>query len=719
MEPAASPFDLLVSMSTDVVFRLPVRGAAGGPRRRRRRRHHPLLPVHLRVPGLRRPAPLHPRPRDPVRLRRRRPARQRAVRRRGRRHGPRPRRRLRRRMDDLRHRRHAAGRRHARLADLGCRCPLHDGAGHLPPGAARPVSGGSGGLGSLTGPTSRRRRARRRRPWPCRRRRRSSRCACRRSCRRRRRRPCRWRRRPCSSCWPEQTLDLVHEPHGGTSSVRTPAWDHEDRSAAPSPTVGDRCSTRGPTPGSDDILPALADYIAIPALSPSFEPDWDELGPHRAPRSSTCGPGARPGRSTASPSTSTAPRAHPGGRGGGGGVAGRGCRRHRAALRPPRQAAADGRVARRPRPVHAGAAGRPPLRAGRCRRRLRRPSPPSPPSRRSRPPAAATPAASSSSRRARSRAAPTSRPTSRPSPTRIGEPSLVVCLDSGCATYDRLWVTTSLRGLVGVVLRVAGARRRGALGRRRAAWCRRRSGSLRQLLDRIEDAAHRRPARRRAPRRVPADRAAELAATGGRARRRRRRRGSRWSTGSRCQPGDDPEAAAPGPDLGALARLRRAPTGCPPIGIGRQRAAHPHHPQAVASGCRRPSTPPPRPRRCGPALDADPPYGAAVTVDVEELGAGVERARRSSPWLARCPRRRAPQAAFGQPARTIGEGGSIPFMAMLGERFPARPVPRHRRARARAATPTAPTSSSTCRARPAVTARGRPRPRRPRRRRPR
>ncbi len=31
---------------------------------------------------------------------------------------------------------------------------------------------------------------------------------------------------------------------------------------------------------------------------------------------------------------------------------------------------------------------------------------------------------------------------------RIGALSLVVCLDSGCATYDRLWSTTSLRGLV-------------------------------------------------------------------------------------------------------------------------------------------------------------------------------------------------------------------------------------------------------------------------------
>jgi hypothetical protein len=28
------------------------------------------------------------------------------------------------------------------------------------------------------------------------------------------------------------------------------------------------------------------------------------------------------------------------------------------------------------------------------------------------------------------------------------------------------------------------------------------------------------------------------------------------------------------------------------------------------------------------------------------------------------------RASFDQPARTIGEGGSIPFIGMLGERFP-------------------------------------------------
>jgi acetylornithine deacetylase/succinyl-diaminopimelate desuccinylase-like protein len=37
---------------------------------------------------------------------------------------------------------------------------------------------------------------------------------------------------------------------------------------------------------------------------------------------------------------------------------------------------------------------------------------------------------------------------------RIGRPSLVVCLDSGCGNYDQLWLTTSLRGMASGTLSV-------------------------------------------------------------------------------------------------------------------------------------------------------------------------------------------------------------------------------------------------------------------------
>ena len=63
-----------------------------------------------------------------------------------------------------------------------------------------------------------------------------------------------------------------------------------------------------------------------------------------------------------------------------------------------------------------------------------------------------------------------------------------MCLDSGCATYDTLWLTTSLRGLVAATLRVNVIAE---------GWHSGMAGGLvpssfrlaRILLDRIEDSA--------------------------------------------------------------------------------------------------------------------------------------------------------------------------------------------------------------------------------------
>ncbi len=71
--------------------------------------------------------------------------------------------------------------------------------------------------------------------------------------------------------------------------------------------------------------------------------------------------------------------------------------------------------------------------------------------------------------------------------THLGDVELLICLDSGALTYDRLWVTTSLRGLLNINLTV------------RVLEFGQHSGSvsgivpssfrvLRQLLDRVEDA---------------------------------------------------------------------------------------------------------------------------------------------------------------------------------------------------------------------------------------
>jgi len=67
-------------------------------------------------------------------------------------------------------------------------------------------------------------------------------------------------------------------------------------------------------------------------------------------------------------------------------------------------------------------------------------------------------------------------------------------------------------------------------------------------------------------------------------------------------------------------------------------------------------------------LERDPPYGARVTFKVESAMGGWN-APSFSPWLEQSMQA-ASQAFFGRDAMYMGTGGSIPFMGMLGERFP-------------------------------------------------
>jgi acetylornithine deacetylase/succinyl-diaminopimelate desuccinylase-like protein len=68
-------------------------------------------------------------------------------------------------------------------------------------------------------------------------------------------------------------------------------------------------------------------------------------------------------------------------------------------------------------------------------------------------------------------------------------------------------------------------------------------------------------------------------------------------------------------------------------------------------------------------LTKDPPYGAQVRFDSETANSGWN-APQLPPWLESAVMESS-QAYFGKPAMYMGEGGTIPFMAMLGERFPA------------------------------------------------
>jgi acetylornithine deacetylase/succinyl-diaminopimelate desuccinylase-like protein len=67
-------------------------------------------------------------------------------------------------------------------------------------------------------------------------------------------------------------------------------------------------------------------------------------------------------------------------------------------------------------------------------------------------------------------------------------------------------------------------------------------------------------------------------------------------------------------------------------------------------------------------LEKDPPYGAKVQFELEKASGGWN-APALSPWLERSVDE-ASRAYFGAPPAYNGEGGSIPFMGMLGEKFP-------------------------------------------------
>jgi acetylornithine deacetylase/succinyl-diaminopimelate desuccinylase-like protein len=70
----------------------------------------------------------------------------------------------------------------------------------------------------------------------------------------------------------------------------------------------------------------------------------------------------------------------------------------------------------------------------------------------------------------------------------------------------------------------------------------------------------------------------------------------------------------------------------------------------------------------GTLLQEDPPYGAQVEYTPGSNAVGWNAPATSS-WLQQSLQR-ASQATFGAPPAYMGEGGTIPFMAMLGEKFP-------------------------------------------------
>jgi acetylornithine deacetylase/succinyl-diaminopimelate desuccinylase-like protein len=245
----------------------------------------------------------------------------------------------------------------------------------------------------------------------------------------------------------------------------------------------------------------------------------------------------------------------------------------------------------------------------------------------------------------------------------IGNPSLVICLDSGCGNYDQLWLTTSLRGLTSGTLTVRvleeGVHSGDASGIVPSSF-----RILRSLLSRIEDeqTGEVRPAELYAQ--IPPERVAQ-------ARRATAALADAVYTKFPFLPGVSPTCD----DLTELVLNRTWRPQLAVVGIDGL-------PSPVNAGnVLLPYTAAKLSLRLPPTLDAakagdvlgaalrkNPPYGARIEFDIESSAPGWD-APPLSPWLERSLAQSS-QLAFGAPPVYMGEGGSIPFMAMLGEKFP-------------------------------------------------
>jgi len=246
----------------------------------------------------------------------------------------------------------------------------------------------------------------------------------------------------------------------------------------------------------------------------------------------------------------------------------------------------------------------------------------------------------------------------------LGQPSLVVCLDAECGNYEQVWSTTSLRGLVDGTLRVRvlteGVHSGMATGIAPTPF-----RILEQLLARIESPVTGDLLLEELHVSLPRDRQAQVRAAA-------QVLGSEvagklpWAPGVRPLSNDPTELI-----INSTWRATLAVTGADglPAVVSAGNVLLPE--LAVKLSLRLPPT-------CDAArameavretLEREPPYGAQVTF-AEGSGTGGWNAPAVAPWLEESVTR-ASRALYGREAVYIGCGGTIPFMGMLGERFPA------------------------------------------------
>ncbi len=246
---------------------------------------------------------------------------------------------------------------------------------------------------------------------------------------------------------------------------------------------------------------------------------------------------------------------------------------------------------------------------------------------------------------------------------RLGTPGLVVCLDAECGNYDQFWCTTSLRGNLTGALRVEvlteGVHSGSASGIVPSSF-----RVLRQLISRIEDEQNGRILLEDLYVDIPVQRLgqAELAAD---------------------VLGDSVYQKFPWIDLGCTPsesiyelilnnnwRPALAITGADgmPELVNAGNTLLPNTTLKLSFRLPPTSDADQAARVVKEALEADTPAFAKVSFEVESTMAGWN-APPVAEWLE-ASMEKASQDYFGKPSVYMGTGGTIPFMGMLGEKFP-------------------------------------------------
>ena len=246
---------------------------------------------------------------------------------------------------------------------------------------------------------------------------------------------------------------------------------------------------------------------------------------------------------------------------------------------------------------------------------------------------------------------------------RIGTPSLVVCLDSGAGNYEQLWITTSLRGMAAGTLNVdiieEGVHSGYASGIVPSSF-----RIARQLLSRVDDEATGQVRLQSLHADIPEQRQQQLAAVA-EALGEEIHEAFPWVDGA--QPVGD---SAYERLLNRNWRPALAITGAGGLPSIDQAGNVLRPGTALKLSLRLPPTVDGEfaTQELKTALEADPPYNARVSFEPDQSATGWN-APAVADWLdTAC--QNASQAVFGKPAMYMGEGGTIPFMAMLGDSFP-------------------------------------------------